>query len=402
MSDRQFWWEESIKKRNGSSKLEDSVVVITSSLPEDNKSAEITLRKFTALLGTSFKDIQVVISGKSPQIADDPEWIHWLATNFNERGGKNLFGKLYRHIVSQIKTIGTLRKLNLKKTPVFFWNAGDLVLPNVYVRMKKANNFFFMIGDCSIGAGEKYPGFKGKIISIALKILQNLNLIISKHICVENLVMLETFKHHLLKYRAKVIEISLFINTNQFKFEIPYQKRQYDLCYVGRFSTEKGILQLLRAFEKINSFYDKKFTLILAGDGTHFEMISKKSREIKEIILHGWVKQEELSALFNKSKLLVLPSYTEGLPNVVIEAMACGTPVLATPVGGIPGVVITGETGWLLENNSPEAIVKGIECALNSPDSSNISERARKFILNNYSFNASVHRLKRNLKMMSM
>jgi len=81
-----------------------------------------------------------------------------------------------------------------------------------------------------------------------------------------------------------------------------------------------------------------------------------------------------------------------------IGAMACGTPVLATPVGGIPDVIKDEETGFILEDNSPECIAENVIRALNHPDLDRIVKNARKLIEERYTYEAAVERYRKILE----
>ena len=105
-----------------------------------------------------------------------------------------------------------------------------------------------------------------------------------------------------------------------------------------------------------------------------------------------WIPHDKLPDYMNELKLVVLPAYAEGLPNIMLEAMACGTPVLATPVGAIPDVIKDGETGFIMEDNSPECIAENVVWALKHPDLGLIVENARVLVGREFTYEAAVKR----------
>lgn len=114
-------------------------------------------------------------------------------------------------------------------------------------------------------------------------------------------------------------------------------------------------------------------------------------------MLPGWISHDNLADYLNDTKLLVLPSYTEGLPNIMLEALACGTPVLATQVGTVPDYIKDSETGFIMENNSPECLARNITRALNHPDLEKIALNGRRMVEREFTFNKTVDRFEKIL-----
>jgi glycosyltransferase involved in cell wall biosynthesis len=97
--------------------------------------------------------------------------------------------------------------------------------------------------------------------------------------------------------------------------------------------------------------------------------------------------------------LLVLPSLTEGLPNVVLEAFAYKTPVVATAVGGVPELVIDGETGWLVPPRDPRALAQAILDALSNPEEARRrAENAYKHLLEHFTVEKQVDKWEQALQ----
>ena len=123
-----------------------------------------------------------------------------------------------------------------------------------------------------------------------------------------------------------------------------------EVLFAGRLSPEKGIEELLAATAGMN--------LVVAGDGPLRPLVPGAL---------GFVPHDELERLYDRAAVVVLPSYREGLPLCVIEAMAHGRPVVASNVGGIPELVEDGVTGLLVEPGDVDGLRATIERLLQDP-----------------------------------
>jgi glycosyltransferase involved in cell wall biosynthesis len=201
------------------------------------------------------------------------------------------------------------------------------------------------------------------------------------------------------RYRRKIsIARKHFLDFDKFKVQKPLTERGNLVGYIGRLSQEKGTANLLEAIPKVIQTKDE-VGFVIGGDGQLRPAVEELTDRLRSKVRYaGWISHDELGECLNELKLLVLPSYTEGLPNVMLEAMACGTPVLATPVGAVPDIVKDGETGFIMENNSPEYIAENIVRALTHPDLEQIACNARVLVEKEFTFERAVERYREMLK----
>ncbi len=159
---------------------------------------------------------------------------------------------------------------------------------------------------------------------------------------------------------SKIIEISTGIGESWLNDTITVQK-QRTFCFVGRYDVRKGIVELHEALSKMTSNYDFKF---------HFigEIPDQLKIKHTSLIYHGVLKSEEaIKAILRESDFLVAPSHSEGMPNVIVEAMASGCAVVTTDVGAISVLVSTDE-GVFIPAFSSDAIKLVLEKLIQLPD----------------------------------
>lgn len=138
------------------------------------------------------------------------------------------------------------------------------------------------------------------------------------------------------------------------------------LVCVGRLCEQKGQVLLVEAAHRLaREGFD--FQLVLVGDGEMRGDVERRARELgvsDRIEITGWASGDRVRAELVNSRALVLPSFAEGLPVVIMEALALGRPVLSTYVAGIPELVVPGESGWLVPAGSLEHLVASMKAVL--------------------------------------
>jgi glycosyltransferase involved in cell wall biosynthesis len=245
------------------------------------------------------------------------------------------------------------------------------------------------------GSQEREVHLKGSRIGRVANTLAKINIRLCNNIVVYSPTLISEW--NLTPYRHKIlIAHRHFLDFTTFTVTTPYHDRPNLIGYIGRLSAEKGVQHFAQALPAILSNHQDLHVLI-GGDGQLKQEIEASLQEggiAAHVDLPGWISHEELPKYLNQLRLLVLPSYTEGLPNIMLEAMACGTPVLATPVGAIPDVIWDGETGFIMENNSPECIARNVMRVLSDPDLEGIAERGRAFVEREFTFEKAVERWK--------
>jgi glycosyltransferase involved in cell wall biosynthesis len=147
---------------------------------------------------------------------------------------------------------------------------------------------------------------------------------------------------------------------------IPAARR---LVCVGRLAEQKGPLLLIEAAGRLAA-EGLMFELVLVGDGPLRRPIEQRIQQLnlrKHVRLTGWQQAVAVRDEILRARALVLPSFAEGLPVVLMEALALGRPVISTYVAGIPELVVPGVCGWLVPAGSVEALAAAMRGVLLAP-----------------------------------
>jgi len=171
--------------------------------------------------------------------------------------------------------------------------------------------------------------------------------------------------------------------------------RPLQLLFLAWLEKEKGIFELLEACECLANSYN--FNLVIAGRG-HAECRARRFIErgtlMGRVEFAGWVEGEKLRLLLEKSDIFVLPSWSEGFPNAMIEAMAAKMAVVVSAVGNIPDILKNRENAMLVPPHDVNALLGAIQYLLANHDFRYaLASRGHKFVEENHSVDVAVDQL---------
>lgn len=182
------------------------------------------------------------------------------------------------------------------------------------------------------------------------------------HFCASQLYRWCSYEHW---SKVKIVGCGLdnkFLNNDAI---VPTAVDNKTLVCVGRICEQKGQLFLLDAINDVlKSGYQLK--LILAGDGEMRSQVESKIQEYgisEHVLITGWISSDDVKKYILQSRAMILPSFAEGLPVVIMEAMALKRPVITTYIAGIPELVTHNKNGWLFPAGDNHALSAAIiEC----------------------------------------
>jgi glycosyltransferase involved in cell wall biosynthesis len=352
------------------------------------RAGDLPLDNLVALVSILASKLFLITGGDYRNAAHEMEIIRIKA-----RRRPSLVSKILEQASAQMRISRILLNLRGEIDVLLFFNGAGLTLPLVFARFLRIKCIIVLtnLGAAPVIRATKESGAQGQfgeLIRLRIQgILERLSYFFADELVVYTPSIVE--EAGLRKYEPKVVIAHRhFVNFDQYRLKNDIERRDNVIGYIGRLKHEKGIMNLLKAIPEILR-QKNDATFLIIGEGyledeirTYVDAHGLHDK----VTLSGWVPHEELPDYLTRLKLLVLPSYTEGLPNTMLEAMACGTPVLAMSVGSIPDVLRDKETGFLMRDNSPPCLAKNIVETLTDPELKRIALNARNFVENEFQF----------------
>ncbi len=184
------------------------------------------------------------------------------------------------------------------------------------------------------------------------------------------------------------VDLEPFMNTHSKNLSKVDKNENITICWAGRIVPIKNLELLLKA---ANILQKEKLSLkyIIAGDGELMDSSQKIAKEInlKNIYFTGY--RTDLPRIFSQCDIFALTSLNEGFGRVIVEAMACGLPVISTKVGGVPEIIENGVNGILVTPNDHYEFAEAIETLVKNRDlrqtmANNNKKKAEIYSINNY------------------
>jgi len=174
--------------------------------------------------------------------------------------------------------------------------------------------------------------------------------------------------------------------------ENPHAHSRPYILFAGTLNARKGYCDLIEAFSLLSKKYPD-WDLVLAGNGEvqKANILAAELKIAKNVKLLGWISNELKAEQFMNAEIFCLPSYAEGFPMAILDAMAYGLPIVATPVGGIPDVLENNKSALIVDPGDIQGLAKHLELLMSSRElRTRLSQASRELASNRFSLDAIV------------
>lgn len=332
-----------------------------------------TLRNVIEILRRLFSEEQVIIVHSKSFTSKAPRFARQITYIFDE-------------IILSAKLLRFLPKVNM----IFMFQEYHLFVA-LLAHFSRKKTVLFVGGSEKLGSYYRYKNQRSvfaKTIYASTTILVNFCATLSDSIIAVTQSIVDS--ESLTRHQKKISFAPIFPRTDTyllFVVEKEYGDRKQIIGFVGGLERIKGVMSFVDAIPYILKKLSEVSVMIIGeGDlGDTIKLKLKKYNVLDSVKFLGQVAHSELPRYYNNFRLLVLPSYSEGIPSVILEAMSCGTPVLATPVGGIPEIIKDRETGFLLKSKDSKHIADEVVELLNNTELlEEVSKNAYGWIRENF------------------
>ena len=372
--------------------VDDDVLVVTHPLaPASESHVEALL-----VIISSITSVALVTANLSAESSIREEY---EVVELSERGmGESILVAAVRFVVNQFRMCRTIARRD--EDIVLFFGATSYLLPILAAKALGRTVVLEPRGDVPLTLRlqweQRVPTQIARGLAGSVELLERIgyraaDAIVTYTPSMAEELGLDRYEHKLYPNGAR------YVDTEKFRPTDPFEERENVVGFLGRLDEEKGV----RTLAKVATWLPQDVTFRFIGDGDLRPWLERElAAEIEDgsVEITGWVDHEEVPEQLNELRLLVLLSEpTEGLPTVILEAMACGTPVLTTPVSGVSDVVQEGETGLLVERREEESLARQIETTLRSDDLRELGRSSRELMEQEYRRDAAIERYRKIL-----
>lgn len=288
--------------------------------------------------------------------------LHYIPTHIN----KNKVQQMIFYLIALIKIILCMNFKNVKIVHIHFSERGSFSRKNIVLKIAKFFRKKVIIHMHGAEFKEFYEG------SSNIKQIKILNFLKKS----DKVIVLGNSWNEYVKSLDEKINTVIMPNFVKARKErvIFNSKNEINILFLAVITKRKGIFDLIEAIKLLTEdrkYTDYKINVIVAGTGIEESQAKQRIKELKlekNFQFKGWVNNKEKLKLLSQSQIFVLPSYNEGLPMSILEAMSYGIPIISTSVGSIEDAIKHNHNGLIIQPGDIESLKESIGYLINNKD----------------------------------